>query len=83
MKDITDVIELTFSMLIVAFFLWLSVTFPNTTTTDAQKDLLICEKCNGRLSYMDTINYVDGITDYRYSCDTCGRIFRTDKWRGK
>ena len=81
MKYIADVIEYTFSMLIIAFLLFWFLIFPNIT--GAKKDLLICEKCNGRLSYMDTINYVDGITDYRYSCDTCGRIFRTDKWRGK
>jgi len=65
-------------------FLLIILTIMLTMLPHSEKNLLKCDKCeNGNLVYIDTINYDNGTTFYRYHCDNCDRLFRTEKWRGK
>lgn len=43
---------------------------------------LRCNKCNGEYKYDHTFNFL-GETEYCYICQTCGKEFRTEIWRGK
>ena len=65
-------------------FLLIIITIMLTTLPHNEENLLKCDKCkDGNLAYVDTINYDDGTTFYRYHCDNCDRLFRTEEWRGK
>lgn len=68
---------------IIIFIAILSLIF-YSFIGENKTNLLQCEKCNeSKLAYVDTLNYQNGTTFYRYQCNNCGRLFRTKKWRGK
>jgi len=80
MDTLDEVFIAIITALVMSFLIFFLILSKNSNVTNN----LICEKCDtGRLSYVDTLNYEDGTTLYRYECDTCGRLFRTEKWRGK
>ena len=77
------IFKINIDLMDIIFFIFVAILLL-TFSLPKEENPLECEKCKkGKLSYVDTINYSNGTTFYRYHCDNCDRLFRTEEWRGK